>query len=255
MPGAMLTWICSTSLTSSCTSCCSRWYRCWGVSLAPRPSPSCGERNRFGGQAEVHKTPVAPGTQGRGEGDLDAGTSRCLPYLCKKAQKGIDEEEQVHETLNRQAGATSCLWALVLIWDFRDVCWKDNTAGYKQPRRLLSAPARRGSLLELIFTNKVLVGDVAVQGSLGCSDHERVEFRVLSVGRRGLTALGFRKADWCLQRSAWRSPLGSGNEGKRGPRKMVDVQRSPPPSSRALHPNKWAIRQKSHKATWVNRSF
>lgn len=147
------------------------------------------------------------------------------------------------------------MWALVLIWDFRDVCWKDNTAGYKQPRRLLSAPARRGSLLELIFTNKVLVGNVAVQGSLGCSDHERVEFRVLRVGRRGLTALGFRKADWCLQRSAWRNPLGSGNGGKRGPRKMVDVQRSRPPSSGALHPNKWAIRQKSHKATWVNRSF
>lgn len=60
------------------------------------------------------------------------------------------------------------MWALVLIWDFRDACCKNNIAGCKQPRRFLSVPARKGSLLELIFTNKkVLVGDAEVKGSLG----------------------------------------------------------------------------------------
>ncbi|PKU39926.1 zinc finger swim domain-containing protein 6- hypothetical protein [Limosa lapponica baueri] len=41
-------------------------------------------------------------------------------------------------------------------------------------------PMRRGVLLDLGLTNKEgLIGDVKVGGSLGCSDHEVVEFRIL----------------------------------------------------------------------------
>ena len=48
---------------------------------------------------------------------------------------------------------------------------------------------RRGALLDLILTNKEgLVGDVKVKGSLGCSDHEMVEFRILRGGSRAKKA-------------------------------------------------------------------
>ncbi|GAB0178507.1 mitochondrial enolase superfamily member 1 [Grus japonensis] len=59
-------------------------------------------------------------------------------------------------------------------------------------------------MLDLILTNKEgLVGDVKLKGSLGCSDHEMVEFRILRAVRRGLgklTTLDFSRADFGLFR-------------------------------------------------------
>ncbi|GAB0208676.1 hypothetical protein GRJ2_003333300 [Grus japonensis] len=59
-------------------------------------------------------------------------------------------------------------------------------------------------MLDLILTNKEgLVGDVKLKGSLGCSDHEMVEFRILRAVRRAhskLTTLDFRRADFGLFR-------------------------------------------------------
>ncbi|GAB0176518.1 mitochondrial enolase superfamily member 1 [Grus japonensis] len=63
-------------------------------------------------------------------------------------------------------------------------------------------------MLDLVLTNKEgLVGDVKLKGSLGCSDHEMVEFRILRAARREhskLTTLDFRGADFGL----FRDPLG-----------------------------------------------
>lgn len=60
-------------------------------------------------------------------------------------------------------------------------------------------PTRRGALLDLvIMKNKELVRDMKVQESLGCSDCERMEVRILRGGSRGKKqdrALHFRKAD------------------------------------------------------------
>ena len=83
----MLTWICSTSLTSSCTSCCSRWYRCWGVSLAPRPSPSCRERNR-GVRRGLTACPRTrhPGQEVVGR-MLVPNSPQCLPIPAQKGKK------------------------------------------------------------------------------------------------------------------------------------------------------------------------
>ncbi|GAB0176516.1 mitochondrial enolase superfamily member 1 [Grus japonensis] len=57
-------------------------------------------------------------------------------------------------------------------------------------------------MLDLVLTNKEgLVGDVKLKGSLGCSDHEMVEFRILRAARREhskLTTLDFRGADFGL---------------------------------------------------------
>ncbi|GAB0207656.1 mitochondrial enolase superfamily member 1 [Grus japonensis] len=59
-------------------------------------------------------------------------------------------------------------------------------------------------MLDLVLTNKEgLVGDVKLKGSLGCSDHEMVEFRILRAARRvcsKLTTLEFRRADFGLFR-------------------------------------------------------
>ncbi|GAB0175827.1 triadin [Grus japonensis] len=63
---------------------------------------------------------------------------------------------------------------------------------------------RRGAMLDLVLTNKEgLVGDVKLKGSLGCSDHEMVEFKILRAARRvhtKFTALDFRRADFGLFR-------------------------------------------------------
>ena len=59
---------------------------------------------------------------------------------------------------------------------------------------------RRDVLLDLILTNKEgLVEDVRVGGSLGCSDHEMVKFRILHGRSRAMsrvTALDFKRANF-----------------------------------------------------------
>ncbi|KAF1424440.1 hypothetical protein FQV24_0004339, partial [Spheniscus mendiculus] len=96
-----------------------------------------------------------------------------------------DQEDQTDEALYRQTGAASRSQALVLMGDFNhpDICWRDNTAGHKQSGRFLECvveePTRRGAMLDLVLANKEgLVGNVKLRGSLGCSDHEMVEFKI-----------------------------------------------------------------------------
>jgi len=96
------------------------------------------------------------------------------------------------------------------------ICWRDNTAGHRQARRFLECvddnfllqvieePMRRGAMLDLVLTNnEVLVGNVKVKGSIGCSDHKMVEFKILRAARRvrsKLATLDFRRADFGLLR-------------------------------------------------------
>ncbi|GAB0181714.1 hypothetical protein GRJ2_000636700 [Grus japonensis] len=97
-----------------------------------------------------------------------------------------------------------------------DICWRDNAAERKQSRKFLGCvddnfllqvieePTRRGAMLDLVLTNQEgLVGEVKLKGSLGCSDHKMVEFRILRAVRRAcskLTTLDFRRADFGLFR-------------------------------------------------------
>ncbi|PKU42733.1 glycerol kinase [Limosa lapponica baueri] len=114
--------------------------------------------------------------------------------------------------------------------DFKhpDICWKDNTAGHMKSRKFLECvndnfllqmieePTRKGAMLDLVLTNKEgLVGNVKFKGSLGCSDHEMVEFKIHRAVRRvcsKLTTLDFRRADFGLLRDligrvAWEQEL------------------------------------------------
>jgi len=75
------------------------------------------------------------------------------------------------------------------------------------------------------------VGNVKLKGSLGCSAHEMVEFKIVRAARRvhgKLATLDFRRADLassgiCLVEypgiKAWR---------EEGPKKLVNSQGSPP---------------------------
>ncbi|PKU35602.1 dtw domain-containing protein 2 [Limosa lapponica baueri] len=108
--------------------------------------------------------------------------------------------------------------------NYSSICWRDNTAGHKQSRKLLECydgnfllqvveePARRGAMLDLVLTNKeALVGNMKLKGSLSCSDHEMVEFKFLRAVRRvhsKLTTLDFRRPDWPLHGSASKNAMG-----------------------------------------------
>ncbi|GAB0208941.1 hypothetical protein GRJ2_003359800 [Grus japonensis] len=97
-----------------------------------------------------------------------------------------------------------------------DICWRGNTAGHKQSRKFLECiddnfllqvieeSTRRGAMLDLVLPNKEgLVGNVKLKGSLGCSDREMVEFKILRAARRAhseLTTLDFRRAGFGLSR-------------------------------------------------------
>lgn len=61
---------------------------------------------------------------------------------------------------------------------------------------------RRGVLLDLVLTNQEgLVEDVKVGGTLGCSDHEIVELRILCGGSKAVSkirTLNFQRAKFDL---------------------------------------------------------
>ncbi|GAB0184141.1 hypothetical protein GRJ2_000879400 [Grus japonensis] len=145
-----------------------------------------------------------------GAGDITVGVCYRPP----------DQGDGADEALYRQIGAASRSQALVLMGDFNhpDICWRDDAAEHKQSRKFLECvddnfllqvieePTRRGAMLDLILTNKEgLVGDVKLKGSLGCSDHEMVEFRILGAARRACSNYpGLQQSRlWPLQGSAW----------------------------------------------------
>ncbi|GAB0207304.1 hypothetical protein GRJ2_003196000 [Grus japonensis] len=138
----------------------------------------------------------------------------CIKTSVTSRPPGQDEE--VDEAFCRQLEVASQSQALVLMGDFHhpDICWKGNTARHAQSRRFLQSiddnfltqvveeSTRRGVVLDLVLTNKEgLVGDVKVGGSLGCSDHEMVEFRILRGRSRAIsriTTLDFRRGNFGL---------------------------------------------------------
>jgi len=127
-----------------------------------------------------------------------------------------DQEKEVDEAFYRQLKAASQSQALVLMGDFNhpDMSWEDHTARHMQFRRFLQSidnnflmqvvgePTRRGVLLDLVLMHKEgLVESVQVGGSLGCSDHEMVNFRILRGGSRAISrikTLDFRRANFVL---------------------------------------------------------
>ena len=123
-------------------------------------------------------------------------------------------KESTDEFFYRQLGEISGSVALVLMGDlnFPDINWEYHTAVMSRSwkflklvrgnflSQVLSEPARKDALLDLlIMTREALVGDVMVGGCLGHSDHEMVEFKLLSVKRKKdsrVATLDFRRANF-----------------------------------------------------------
>jgi len=65
-----------------------------------------------------------------------SGTGDIIVGVCYRPP---DQEDQADKALYRQIGAASCSQTLVLmeVFNHRDICWRDNTAGHKQSRRFL----------------------------------------------------------------------------------------------------------------------
>lgn len=77
-------------------------------------------------------------------------------------------------------------------------------------------PVRVDACLDVLFTNKKEpVGDVLINGSLGCTDHEKVESKILKGMRKESNktqTLDFRRRDFSLFRDLvggipWEAPL------------------------------------------------
>ncbi|KAJ7401784.1 glycerol kinase [Pitangus sulphuratus] len=70
------------------------------------------------------------------------------------------------------------------------------------PQKVTEETPSRGAMLDLVLTSgEEFVGNVVPQGSLGSSDYEMVEFKILRAVRRAhrkLTALDFRRPNFGL---------------------------------------------------------
>jgi len=84
------------------------------------------------------------------------------------------------------------------------------------------------NMLDLVLTNKEgLVEDVKVGGSLGCSDHEMIEFRILHGESRAvsrITTLDFKRDNFGLFKVLLGGiPWVRALEGRGGPRELVAI--------------------------------
>ncbi|CAM5172065.1 unnamed protein product [Eretmochelys imbricata] len=144
-----------------------------------------------------------------------------------------DQGDEVDEAFFWQLAEATRLHALVLMGDFNfpDICWESSTAVHRQSRKFLESvgnnflvqvleePTRGGAFLDLLLTNREeLVGEAKVDANLGGSDHELVEFRILTQGRKvssRIRTLDFRKADFdSLRERMGRIPWGTNMKGK-----------------------------------------
>ncbi|GAB0183953.1 mitochondrial enolase superfamily member 1 [Grus japonensis] len=153
-----------------------------------------------------------------------------------------------------------------------DICWKDNAAERKRSRKFLECvddnfllqvieePMRRGAMLDLILTNKEgLVGDVKLKGSLGCSDHKMVEFRILRAARRAhskLTILDFRRADFGLFRDLLgRIPWDKALEGRGAQDSWLIFKGHLLQSQERCIPTKRKSSKSTKRPPWMNKEL
>lgn len=135
---------------------------------------------------------------------------------CSPVQASLDT------ALYKHKGAASLSQALVLMGHFNhtSVCWRDNTAGHKQPRRFLECideyflpiEGMGSQCFQFSPIRNAWWGMWSSRGSPNCSDHEMVEFKVLGAARRAhskLNILDFRRPYFWdqLDRVPWHKAL------------------------------------------------
>ncbi|GAB0186589.1 hypothetical protein GRJ2_001124200 [Grus japonensis] len=153
-----------------------------------------------------------------------------------------------------------------------NICWKGNTAGHKQSRRFLEGiddnflfqvieePTRRGATLDLVLTNKEgLVGNMKLKGSLGCSDHEMVEFKIHKAVRRAhskFITLNFRRADFGLFRDLLgRIPWDKALEGRGAQDSWLTFKGHLLQAQEQYIPAKRKSGKNTRKPAWMNKEL
>ncbi|XP_050786243.1 uncharacterized protein LOC127037978 isoform X1 [Gopherus flavomarginatus] len=187
-----------------------------GVALCVKEQYDCSELQDETGEKPLESFGVK--FRGESKGDVVAGVC----YRPPDQEDEVDEEREVSRSQS-----------LVLMEDFNhpDICWESNTAVHRQSRKFLECvrdnflmevleePTRGHAPLDLLLTNKgEFVGEVEAGGSLGGSDHEIVELRILTKGRMEsskICTLDFRKADFdSLRELMGRIPWEANMRGK-----------------------------------------
>ncbi|GAB0177896.1 hypothetical protein GRJ2_000254900 [Grus japonensis] len=128
------------------------------------------------------------------------------------------QDDATDELFFKELREASKSTALVLMGDFNlsDVNWEHHTADTSTSRsflkhlddnflvQLLKELTRKGALLDLLLMNREgLMGELAIGGCLGHSDHEVVEFKIFGDRRKTDTktsTLDMRRADFRLLR-------------------------------------------------------
>ncbi|PKU33078.1 glycerol kinase [Limosa lapponica baueri] len=119
---------------------------------------------------------------------------------------------------------------------------------------------RRGAMLDLVLSNKEgLVGNVKIRGSLGCSDHEMMEFKTLKAARRAhskLTTLNFRRADFGLFRDLLgRVPWDKALEGRGAQESWLIFKDHLLKAQEQCIPTKRNSGKNARKPAWMNKEL
>ncbi|KAM9654465.1 uncharacterized protein ACIBXB_005124 [Morphnus guianensis] len=153
-----------------------------------------------------------------------------------------------------------------------DICWRDNTAGHKQSRRFLECiddnfllqvteePKRRGAMPDFVLTNKKgPIGNLKLKGSLGCSDHEMVEVKILRAARRvhhKLTTMNFRRAEFDLFRDLLgRVPWDKDLEGRETQESWLIFKDHLFQAQEQCIPVKRKSGKKARRPAWMNKEL
>ena len=98
-----------------------------------------------------------------------------------------------------------------------------------------------------------------LKGSLGCSDHERVEFKILRAARRAhskLTTLDFRRADFGLFRDLlYREPWYKGLEGRGAQENWLIFRDHLLQGQDGCVPTKRKSGENTRRPAWMNREL
>ncbi|GAB0180284.1 hypothetical protein GRJ2_000493700 [Grus japonensis] len=115
-------------------------------------------------------------------------------------------------------------------------------------------------MLDLVLTSKEgLVGNVKLKGSLGCSDHETVEFKILRAAKRAhskVTTLDFRRADFGLFRDLLgRVPWDKALEGRGAQESWLVFKGHLLQAQERCIPTKTTSGKTARRPAWMNKEL
>ncbi|KAK4806872.1 hypothetical protein QYF61_012593 [Mycteria americana] len=120
--------------------------------------------------------------------------------------------------------------------------------------QVLDMPTRNGTLLDLLLTNREdLLDNITTNGSLGCRDHNIVEFKILL---HMLKTLDFRRANFKMLRAQLRGiPWEASMEGKGACKCWELFKNSLLEAQEHLHPLQRERKKANKRPPWLNKDL